>query len=93
MVKCCTSLLIPPALYLGGVFIGSDWFSTNHTDYLGGEVADENFTRTNHNKGQFIGVGNVHFADETHLRHLFSKFEILFMEEKLTLRYEPHDDH
>jgi len=81
------------ALKPGGVFIGSDWFSTNHTDYIGGEVADDKHTRTNHSKGQFIGVGNVHFSDEAHLRDLFSKFEILFMEEKLTRRYEPHDNH
>jgi SAM-dependent methyltransferase len=81
------------ALKPGGVFIGSDWFSTNHTDYLGGEVADDKYTRTSHSKGQFVGVGRVHFSDEAHLRDLFSKFEILFMEEKLTRRYEPHDNH
>ena len=77
----------------GGLFIGSDWFSTNHTDYLGGEDADDKYTRTNHSKGQFIGVGNVHFSDEAHLRDLFSKFEILFMEEKLIRRFEPYGNH
>ena len=76
----------------GGLFIGSDWFSTNHTDYLGGEDADDKYTRTNHSKGQFIGVGNVHFSDEAHLRDLFSKFEILFIEEKLKRQYEPLND-
>jgi SAM-dependent methyltransferase len=77
----------------GGLFIGSDWYSTNHTDYSGGEMEDDIYTRTNHSKGQFVGTGNVHFSDETHLRDLFSKFQILFMEEKITRGYEPQDNH
>jgi SAM-dependent methyltransferase len=77
----------------GGLFIGVDWFSMNHTDYSRGQIAGDKYTRTNYSKGQFVGVGNVHFSDEPHLRDLFSKFEILFMEEKLIQRYEPHDNH
>lgn len=77
----------------GGLFIGSDWFSTNHTDYEGGEMVNDQYTRANFSKGQFVGVGNVHFSDEAHLRDLFSNFEILFMEEKLMLRHEPPDNH
>lgn len=86
-LKICYDVLKPD-----GKFIGSDWFSTNHTDYLGGEVADDKYTRTSHSKGQFVGVGRVHFSDEAHLRDLFSKFEILFMEEKLTSRFEPYEN-
>ncbi len=81
------------ALKPGGIYIGSDWFSTKHTDYYGGEMADDKYTRTNYRKGQFVGVGDVHFSDEGHIRNLFSKFEILFMEEKLAQRYEPDDKH
>ena len=81
------------ALKPDGKFIGSDWFSTNHTDYSGGEMADDKYTRTSHSKGQFVGVGRVHFSDEAHLLDLFSKFEILFMEEKITRRHEPKDNH
>ena len=77
----------------GGLFIGSDWFSTNHTDYSGGVMVDDDYTRTNHSKGQFVGVGNVHFSDEAHVRDLFCNFEILFLEEKLARRYEPQDNH
>lgn len=77
----------------GGVFIGTDWFSRSHTDFSGGEQFEDEFTRKNHIKSQFIGVGNVHFSDETHLRDLFSIFEIIYMEEKLFQRHKPKDNH
>jgi len=77
----------------GGLFIGSDWFSTNHTDYLGGDLNGDEYTKINHRTGQFIGVGSVHFSDESHLRNLFSKFEIIFLEEKLIMQYEPVGNH
>lgn len=81
------------SLNLNGVFIGSDWYSINHTDFFGGERVDDEYTRTNHKVGQFVGTGKVHFSDEAHLRDLFSNFEIIFMEEKLMRRYEPRDNH
>ena len=77
----------------GGVFIGTDWFSKNHSDFKGGDQSEDEYTRINHTKGQFVGVGNVHFSDELHLRELFSKFEIIFIEEKLFIRHEPKDNH
>jgi len=81
------------SLTQGGIFVGSDWFSKNHADYSGGEPCDDEYTRTNHTEGQFIGTGKVHFSDEAHLRDLFSGFEIVFMEEKLMRRCEPQDNH
>lgn len=81
------------SLKSGGIFIGSDWYSKNHDDFLVGEKSDDEYTRTNHSKGQFIGTGKVHFSDEAHLRDLFSDFEIVFMEEKLMRRREPRDNH
>jgi SAM-dependent methyltransferase len=81
------------SLKLGGVFIGCDWFSINHTDYLNGERGEDKYTRTNFNMGQFNGVGKVHFSDELHLRELFSNFEIIFLEEKIIKRFQPQDDH
>ena len=77
----------------GGIFIGSDWFSTSHDDFLIGEVADDVYTKTNYTNGQFSGVGQVHFSDETHLRDLFSSYDIAFMEEKYLKRHEPPDAH
>lgn len=77
----------------GGLLIGVDWFSKNHTDYSGGEAVDDECTRTNYSKGQFASVGKAHFSDEAHLHVLFSEFEIIFMEEKIVRRYEPQDNH
>ena len=77
----------------GGLFVGTDWFSNNHTDYTGGDLVDDRYTKTNHITGQFIGVGKVHFSDEEHLRDLFSQFEIIYMEEKVIKQYEPLTNH
>lgn len=81
------------SLNLGGIYIGSDWFSKNHSDFFEGERGVDDFTRKNYTKGQFTGVGEVHFSDEAHLRELFSSFEIIFMEEKLMRCHEPSDKH
>lgn len=81
------------ALKPSGVFIGSDWFSTNHDDYAIGDPSEDRYTRTNHDSGQFAGVGRVHFSDEAHLRDLFSSFKIVYMEEKRLRRVEPRDNH
>ncbi|MBL8400119.1 MAG: class I SAM-dependent methyltransferase [Candidatus Accumulibacter phosphatis] len=85
--------IVSDALKPDGIFIGSDWFSMNHSDFLSGEAVDDDFTRTAYSKGQFTGVGKVHFSNALHLRDLFSNFEILFIEEKLMRRYEPQDNH
>ncbi len=76
-----------------GVFIGSDWYSKSHSDAVGGSLSEDEYTRTNFTTGQFTGTGQVHFSDEEHLRNLFSQFEIIFLEEKLTHRFEPRDRH
>ena len=81
------------SLKSGGIFIGSDWFSVNHSDYSQGDKTEDIYTRANYLKGQFLGVGKVHFSDEFHIRSLFKKFEILYLEEKLISSYEPKNDH
>jgi len=80
------------ALKPGGFFLGVDWFSTNHTDFSGGKIVGDPNTKKLL-EGQFTGVGNVHFSDEDHLRNLFERFEIVFLEEKLARRYQPADQH
>ena len=77
----------------GGIFIGVDWFSTRHSDYLGGEQANDEYTRTNYCEGQFIGVGNVHFSNEAHLRELFADFEILVLDEKIITEHQSGSEH
>jgi SAM-dependent methyltransferase len=85
--------LMAKLLCRGGLFIGCDWFSIAHDDFRNGEAVDDEFTRTNHASGSFTGVGRVHFSDEAHLRNLFSTFDILYLEEKLSRRHEPPDGH
>jgi SAM-dependent methyltransferase len=80
------------ALKVGGIFIGIDWFSTKHSDYRAGDIIDH-YTRTNYSYGQFVGIGNVHFSDESHLRALFKDFHIIYLEEKIIKRREPSNNH
>ena len=79
----------------GGIFIGIDWFSINHSDFRSdySSLIDDKFTRTGYSKGQFKDVGKVHFSDKEHLEELFKDFELLYMEEKLIKKHHPFDDH
>ena len=81
------------ALKSGGYFIGIDWFSTNHSDFLLGKEAGDTNTRNEIIGGQFESTGNVHFSDEKHLRILFSSFDIISLEEKIINIYEPNNNH
>jgi len=38
-------------------------------------------------------VGKVHFSDEGHMKVLFSRFEIIFLEGKRSRRCVPADNH
>ena len=57
-------------------YIGIDWFSTMHSDYLTATKVD-NYTKRNYTNGQFANVGNVHFSNKSHLLDLFKKFKML----------------
>ena len=87
-LKNCNEALNP-----GGHFIGIDWFSTKHSDYLLGNDGDDIYTRENFNRGQFQNVGNVHFSDELHLRSLFYSFDIISLDEKVINIFEPNNNH
>ena len=71
-----------------GLFIGIDWFSTQHSDFVNGSHVDS-FTKNNFKKGQFANVGNVHFANKSHLLKLFKKFEIIVLEHKVITKEIP----
>jgi SAM-dependent methyltransferase len=81
------------ALAPGGLFLGVDWFSTKHSDFKSGEPGVDPYTRTNFRNGQFSGVGNVHFSDEEHLLHLFRKFSVIMLEEKIHRHVFPRNEH
>lgn len=91
-IKNCLSL-VRQTLKQGGYFLGVDWYSKQHSDFIGGDFVDDEHTKNNHQTGQFFGTGRVHFSDEKHLRELFSDFEIIFLEEKQSRRFEPRDNH
>jgi SAM-dependent methyltransferase len=75
----------------GGALVGIDWFSNQHSEMVYGDVVDDEHTRNNFSRGQFAGVGKVHFSDEAHLRSLLSAFDIKVMEHKILERREPGD--
>tara|TARA_B100000795_G_scaffold270018_1_gene261908 strand:- start:3674 stop:4351 length:678 start_codon:yes stop_codon:yes gene_type:complete len=77
----------------GGHFIGIDWFSTKHSDFILGKMGSDAYTRSEIIGGQFENIGNVHFSDEKHLRYLFSSFDIISLEEKIINIYEPNNNH
>ena len=77
----------------GSHYIGIDWFSTKHSDFVLGKEGSDVNTRIDIEYGQFENVGNVHFSDEKHLRTLFSSFDIISLEEKIINIYEPKNNH
>jgi SAM-dependent methyltransferase len=83
--------LVRDKLKSGGVFIGIDWFSSANSEMNYGQIADDEHTRANFNKGQFAHVGKVHFSDEKHLRFLLADFNIEVLEHKILERREPPD--
>jgi len=77
----------------GASFIGIDWFSTNHSDFLKTVTKEDSFTLSNFIDGQFAGVGKVHFSDKDHIQNLFKGFEIKILEEKRVYKAIPTDNH
>ncbi len=77
-----------------GKYVGIDWFSTHHSDFLNGQIIDgDKFTKTGYEKGMFAKVGQVHFSDKSHLLELFSEFEISHLEHKTTKTEIPKNAH
>lgn len=58
--------LIYAKLRVGGKLLGVDWFSAAHMDSSLG-IAIDDYTRSEIPRGQFKGVGRVHFSDREHL--------------------------
>lgn len=82
------------AMKQGAKYIGIDWFSIEHSDFGLGEQVDE-FTRANIAKGQFVGLGNVHFSSKEHLIELFSEagMELTRLEHKQIAYEIPNAGH
>lgn len=79
-------------LRAGGLYIGIEWFSTNHSDFsLPSTNIDPN-TRSDFMTGQFVGIGQVHFEDCDGMMKIFQDFEILELTEKIVTNHYPNRD-
>ena len=89
--RCLT--LVEDKLTPGGIFIGLDWFSTEHTDFQNGEQQDDSFTRAGYDKTShtFSSIGTVHFSDRTHLEDLFSSFKMINLQHNTRRHVYPED--
>ncbi len=87
-IKRCLELVFN-SLKPGCKFVGIDWFSTVHTDYVKGEFSEDKFTRCNYIDGPFAKVGQVHFSNQEHLLELFEEFNLEVLEEKIIDRKIP----
>jgi SAM-dependent methyltransferase len=76
------------ALKPGGIYLGSDWFSTHHSEYACGEHVDH-LTRTGYTDGQFKNVGVVHFTHRAEIAELFQRFEPLLVKERIDTSFGP----
>lgn len=76
----------------GGKFIGSDWYSTEYSDYEIGDSTDDIWTKNNFTEGSFAFAGKVHFSDKDHILELFKDFKILHMQHKIIQQEIPKND-
>lgn len=93
-IKSCLDKLIYKALKPGGKFLGVDWFSTLHSDFPEGKpIINDLYAKKGYQDGQFGKLGIIHFTNEEHLKKLFSKFNIIFLEQKFYQREIPDDNY
>ena len=89
-IKRCIEL-VRNRLKPGGKYIGIDWFSTSHSDFIRRKsvtVVDYH-TKSNFKRGSFKGVGKVHFFSYHELLGLFAGFDIDALEHKAVSQYLP----
>lgn len=89
-IERCVNLIYD-SLKPGGIFVGCDWFSTEHTEFERGE-SDGHGTRWGYTDGQFgkgHNIGKVHFTYYRELAWLFGKFEALHCEHRIAIRPGP----
>lgn len=78
----------------GGLYIGIEWFSSNHSDFNSPSNHIDMNTRSDFMTGQFAGIGQVHFADRDEMLNIFKDFEILELTEKIvTNQYPDRNSH
>lgn len=78
------------ALKKGGIYIGTDWMSTDHSDFKLGTQSSDKKTKYNFKKGGFKGVGNVHFFDKVEIKKIFKNWKILYLNKKSLKSFIPN---
>jgi len=76
----------------GGKFIGIDWFSTLHTEFLKGVQDEDGNTRTGYSDGPFANTGRAHYSDKQHILDLFHQFKVDTLEHKTVSQEIPGND-
>ena len=87
-IKNCLELVYDK-MKKNSMYIGIDWYSTEHYNYSNFVKKLDMYSRTEYSKGQFANVGTVHFTNKSHLLKLFKKFEILVLEHKVITKEIP----
>ena len=80
------------ALRKGGIYLGVDWFSKTHSDFNAPSTFIDANTRSDFMNGQFVGIGQIHFADRDEMISIFKDFEILELTEKIITNHYPDRD-
>ena len=73
-----------------GIYIGTDWFSVKHSEFLKGSISDDKKTRNNYKDGPFKNVGKVHFFDKKEIKDIFKKWKLLYLSESQTNIHIPN---
>lgn len=89
-IRKCVAL-VKQSLTMGGVFVGVTWFSKAHSDSLAAPIQEDDYSFSGFTEGQFKGVGIVHFTDEKNLRDIFSDFEIIYLQHRVSNCLVPAD--
>ncbi|GAB3442785.1 class I SAM-dependent methyltransferase [Insolitispirillum peregrinum] len=81
--------MIHDRLAPGGIYVGIHLFSTDCDDFKRGEPTDDPYVRQGYTRGDFAGVGRVHFADRPHLEDLFANFSLDVMDHVTSQTLKP----
>ncbi|WP_417835082.1 class I SAM-dependent methyltransferase [Thalassospira xiamenensis] len=81
--------MVEKRLAPGGVYVGVHWFSTDCDDFKLGEPTEDPHVRKGYSRGDFAGVGQVHFADQACMEHLFSNFSIEVLDHVISEAVKP----
>lgn len=73
----------------GGLFIGVDWFSDQHSEYSNGQnYFGDPLTKHEFCSGYFQNLGMTHFTNEVDLKNTLKNFELLHLSEKIVKVFE-----